>query len=112
MPAEEPATVAGVHVSTVKDWLARAKREGIESLTEKPRGRPMGACRKLTLVQEVWLREQIVGQNPQQLCLRFALWTRRAIGGLIESEFGVAVQIRLIGKYLKRWGFTPRSLST
>ena len=73
------ARVAGVHVSTVKAWLAQAKREGVGSLTEKRRGRPVGACRKLTLAQEVWLREQIIGYRPQQLTLPFALWTRRAI---------------------------------
>jgi len=108
MPAEDLARVAGVHVSTVKDWLARAKREGIGSLTERRRGRLVGACRKLTMVQEVWLREQIVGYTPQQMTLPFALWTRRAIKTLIRTRFGLEVQDRLIGKYLKRWGFTPQ----
>lgn len=108
MPAEDLARVAGVHVSTVKDWLARAKRDGIGSLTEKRRGRPTGACRKLTMAQEVWLREQIVGYTPQQMTLPFALWTRRAIKALIEAQFGLEMQDRLIGKYLKRWGFTPQ----
>jgi transposase len=65
MSAEDLAKVAGAHVSTVKDWLARAKREGEGSLTEKRRGRRVGACRKLTLAQEVWLREQIVGYPPR-----------------------------------------------
>jgi transposase len=108
LSAEDLAKVAGVHVSTVKAWLAQAKREGVHSLTEKPRGRPMGACRKLTLAQEVWLREQIIGSTPQQLTLPFALWTRRAIRDLIRTRFAVEVQDRLIGKYLKRWGFTPQ----
>lgn len=108
MRAEDLAKVAGVHVSTIKDWLARAKREGIGSLTEKRRGRPTGACRKLTMAQEVWLREQIVGYTPQQMTLPFALWTRRAIKSLIQTQFGLEMQDRLIGKYLKRWGFTPQ----
>ena len=108
MKAEELAGVAGVHVSTIRDWLARARLEGVGSLTEKRRGRPVGACRKLTLAHEVWLREQIVGYTPQQLTLPFALWTRRAIRDLIWTRFGVDVQDRLVGKYLKRWGFTPQ----
>lgn len=108
LSAEALARVAGVHVSTVKAWLAQAKREGVGSLTEKRRGRPVGACRKLTLAQEVWLREQIIGYRPQQLTLPFALWTRRAIRELIRRRFGVDVPDRLIGKYLKRWGFTPQ----
>jgi transposase len=108
MPTEDLAMVAGAHVSTVKGWLAMAKREGVGSLTEKPRGRRVGACRKLTMAQEVWLREQVIGHTPQQLTLPFALWTRRAIRDLIQARFGVDVQDRLIGKYLKRWGFTPQ----
>jgi len=108
MTAEDLAEVAGVHVSTVKAWLAQAKREGMGSLTEKRRGRPIGSGRKLTLAQEVWLREQIVGYTPQQMTLPFALWTRRAIRDLIRTRFAVDVQDRLIGKYLKRWGFTPQ----
>jgi len=108
MSAEDLAKVAGVHISTVKTWLAQAKREGVGSLTEKRRGRPVGICRKLSLAQEVWLREQIIGYTPQQLTLPFALWTRRAIRDLIWTRFGVEVQDRLIGKYLKRWGFTPQ----
>jgi transposase len=86
-----------------------ARREGEASLArEKKRGRPVGACRKLTLADEMWLREQIVGQRPQQLRLPFALWTPQAIKALIKERFGIEMQDRLIGKYLKRWGFTPQ----
>lgn len=108
MPIKTLAAVAGVHVRTVESWLARAKREGVESLGEKKRGRPVGACRKLTLADEVWLRDQIVGQTPQQMQLPFALWTRPAIKALVAERFGIEMQDRLIGKYLKRWGFTPQ----
>jgi transposase len=109
MPVKELAAVAGVHVRTVEDWLSRARREGEESLAgEKKRGRPVGACRKLTLADEMWLREQIIGQTPQQLKLPFALWTRPAIKALVKERFGIEMQDRLIGKYLKRWGFTPQ----
>ncbi|WP_226842545.1 winged helix-turn-helix domain-containing protein [Acidithiobacillus thiooxidans] len=38
----------------------------------------------------------------------FALWTRPAIRALIRDHFGVDLQERLVGKYLKRWGFTPQ----
>jgi transposase len=108
MKAEDLAAVAGVPVSTIRDWLARARGEGVDWLTERPRGRPVGACRKLTLAHEVWVRDQIVGAPPQQRTLPFALWTRRAIRELIRTRFGVGVQDRLIGKYLQRWGFTPQ----
>lgn len=108
MSCAELAQIAGVHEMTVRKWLRRAEQEGVGSLTEKPRGRPVGSCRKITLAQEQWLREQIVGFNPKQLVLPFALWTRRAIKALILKAFGLEMSDRLIGKYLKRWGFTPQ----
>lgn len=107
--AKELAVLAGVHVRTVEDWLLRARRDGLSSLEgEKKRGRPVGACRKLTMADEMWLREQIVDQSPEQMKLPFALWSRPAIKALIKARFGVEMQDRLIGKYLKRWGFTPQ----
>lgn len=54
------------------------------------------------------MRQQIVGFSPKQRVLPFALWTRRAIRALILEQFGVDISDRLIGKYLKRWGFTPQ----
>ncbi len=38
----------------------------------------------------------------------FSLWSRAAVGQLIEQEFGIRLQVRSIGKYLARWGFTPQ----
>jgi len=60
------------------------------------------------MVQEQWLHQQIVGFTPAQLALPFALWTRRAIKELILGKFGIDLSDRLVGKYLKRWGFTPQ----
>lgn len=101
--------VTGVHVRTVEGWLLRARRDGVSSLEgEKKRGRPVGACRKLTVADELWLREQIVERNPAQLNLPFALWSRPAIKALIKASFGVEMQDRLVGKYLHRWGFAPQ----
>lgn len=60
------------------------------------------------MADEMWLREPIVGQTPGQMKLPFASWTRPAIKALIKARFGVRMQDRLAGKYLKRWGFTPQ----
>ena len=38
----------------------------------------------------------------------FSLWSRTAVGQLIEHQFGIKLQVRSIGKYLTRWGFTPQ----
>jgi len=108
MTCAQLAAAAGVHVSTVEVWLKRARTQGEASLAERPRGRPVGFGRKLTMADEMWIREQIVDHTPQQMKLRFALWTRPAIKALVRERFGVELQDRLIGKYLKRWGFTPQ----
>jgi len=36
------------------------------------------------------------------------LWNRAAVTELIEREYGIKLQVRTMGKYLKRWGFTPQ----
>jgi hypothetical protein len=49
-----------------------------------------------------------VEKRPEQLKMDFALWTRAAVGQLIEAEFKIKLSVRGVGKYLKRWGFTPQ----
>ena len=108
MGVAEWSAVSGVHPTTIKTWLTRARREGEGSLGEKRRGRPVGIHRKLKMTDEMWLRDQIVGSTPQQMKLPFALWSRPAIKALIRERYGIEMQDRLVGKYLKRWGFTPQ----
>ena len=38
----------------------------------------------------------------------FCLWSRAAVGLLIEHQHGIKLPVRTVGKYLKRWGFTPQ----
>jgi hypothetical protein len=42
------------------------------------------------------------------LKLDYVLWTRKAVMELIGQETGMAMPIRTVGEYLKRWGFTPQ----
>ena len=52
---------------------------------------------------------QLIIQNrPEQLKMDFCLWSRAAVGQLISQEDGIDLQVRSIGKYLTRWGFTPQ----
>ena len=50
----------------------------------------------------------ICDQRPEPLKLDFALWNRGAVAVLIERECGIALSVRAVGNYLKRWGFTPQ----
>ena len=67
-----------------------------------------GEGRSLTPDQEAHIRKLIADQRPEQLKMDFALWTRAAVGQLIAREFKIVLSVRGVGKYLKRWGFTPQ----
>lgn len=71
-------------------------------------GRPSGSGRMLSAAQERKIQQLIQDQTPDQLKLTYALWTRQAVSELIEVLYGVRLTVRNMGKYLKRWGFTPQ----
>jgi hypothetical protein len=62
----------------------------------------------LSSAQEDAIQRMIIDKRPEQLKMDFSLWSRAAVGQLIEQEFGIKLQVRSIGKYLARWGFTPQ----
>ena len=72
------------------------------------RGRSKGDGRTLSQVQEDTIQRIIIDNRPEQLKMDFCLWSRAAVGQLIEQEYGIKLQVRSIGKYLTRWGFTPQ----
>jgi transposase len=59
-------------------------------------------------VQEQAIQRIIIENRPEQLKMDFCLWSRIAVGQLIEQEFGIELHIRSVGAYLARWGFTPQ----
>eukprot|EP01037_Dinobryon_pediforme_P019828 gene19828-20316_t len=81
---------------------------GLAALKLKRRGRSHGQVRRLTEEQETLIQRLIVDNRPEQIKMDFALWSRTAVSQLIERECGVALPVRTIGEYLKRWGFTPQ----
>lgn len=50
----------------------------------------------------------VMGSNPAQLKLEFALWNRRAVMMAVKTMFGIEMPIRTVGQYLLRWGFRPQ----
>lgn len=105
---KEIARVVGVNVGTVLNWSRRYATEGAGGLVSKTRGRRFLSGRTLTLAQEWQLRSMIVGQNPNQMSLPFALWNRRAVMELVKVLFDIDMPIRTVGEYLLRWGYTPQ----
>jgi transposase len=70
--------------------------------------RPKGSGRLLSAREEQEVQWLIQDRTPDQLKMSYALWTRQAVSELIEVRTGVRMQARTVGKYLKRWGYTPR----
>lgn len=98
----------GVHWTTVMGWCRQRREQGLAALLRDERGRKPGEGCKLTAAQEKDVQKLITDRLPEQLKLPFALWTRKAVAGLLEQRFGIKLPVRTMGEYLKRWGFTPQ----
>ncbi len=102
----EVAKLFGVTRQAVGKWV-RAYREGGEkALREKRRGRPKGGS--LLPWQAAQISRTVIDRPPEQLKLPFYLWTREAVGLLIEKRFGIRLSVWTVGRYLARWNFTPQ----
>ena len=104
----EIAEAIGVCHSTVRNWSREYKTGGSKALKIKTRGRKEGEKRRLSTDQERRVQQAIRDKCPEQLNLPFALWTRQAIQQLIKRMFSITMPIRMVGDYLKRWGYTPQ----
>jgi transposase len=101
----EVARTLGMHEHTVYGWVAAARAGGREALKAKPiSGRPP----KLTAAQAQRVYDLLVGKNPEQLQLDFALWTRQLVRELIRREFGVRMSASAVGRLLHRLGLSPQ----
>jgi transposase len=104
----EIAEIVGIHEVTASRWLREYHRHGAASFREQSRGRAYGTHRTLTAAQESDLWNLMVTFTPDELNIPFALWTRKAVQELIRWRCHVAIPLRTVGEYLKRWGFTPQ----
>jgi transposase len=102
------AAIVGVDRRTVGIWLQRYAAGGAAALQAQPRGRKVGEQRTLTPAQETEIQRLLVDKTPDQLKLTFALWSRQAVRELLRVRCGIAMPIRTVGEYLRRWGFTPQ----
>ena len=102
------ALALGVHQNTLSRWLKTLRTVGASGLERQKRGRRPVEQRLLSEAQEAEVKKLIADKCPDQLKLPFALWTREAVRDLIKARFDVALALRTITDYLKRWGFTPQ----
>ncbi len=108
VPVREVARECELSTHTVVEAYKCFRKGGWSAVNIHRAGRPVGSGRMLTADQEKKIQQLIQDRTPDQLKLAYALWTRQAVGELIEALYGVRLTVRNMGKYLKRWGFTPQ----
>jgi hypothetical protein len=104
---DQIATATGLSRTGVFDICKRHAAFGASALNDAPGGRKAGEGRTLTCRQEGLLRGLIAAHTPDELTMPQALWTRRAVGHLIEQRLGLQLPVRTLDSYLARWGFKP-----
>jgi transposase len=105
---DDIAAQTGLSRTGVFDICKRYFAGGAEKLRDRIGGRRTGEGRLLSGQQEKEVCKLICDKTPDQLKMPYALWTRGAVAQLIEHRFGIRVQVRTMGKYLARWGFSPQ----
>ncbi len=106
MSQAKAARVFGVSRQSVNGWHRRWREGGLRALRSKPRGRPN--VPRLKPYQAATVVRLITDRCPDQLKMPFFLWTREAVADLIHRKFGLRLSIWTVGRYLRRWGFTPQ----
>jgi len=102
------ADLLGVSRETVCRWWSAYTAAGPEGLPQERTGRPLGSGRSLRDEQARHIRQLLDENSPEDLGIPSPLWSRRAVGDLIEKEFGIEMAVRTVGDYLKRWGYTAK----
>jgi transposase len=104
----EVADLLGVCRETVCRWWSAYAHGGVDALPHDRGGRPLGSGRLLTDAQADHIQRLLRTHGPEELGIAAPLWSRRAVRDLIRRECGVALAVRTVGLYLRRWGFTAK----
>lgn len=104
----EVVNLFSVSRAAVNKWISAHKKGGQKALLKKKRGRRASDMTLLKPYQCAIIVNLITDRCPDQLKMPFMLWTREAVGMLIERRFGIKMAVRSVGNYLKKWGFTPQ----
>lgn len=107
MNKTEAGKTFGVARGTVQRWMKEYREGGKSALKKGLKGRPPGS-RQLEAKQEAMITRAVTDHTPDQLKFPFMLWTRAAVQQLLEDQFQVMVSVSTVGRWLKRWGFTPQ----
>ena len=98
-----------VNQNTITNWVKKHKEKRNKGLIDSKIGVKSADKKLLNTSQEQAIQNMIIDLMPDQLKLDFALWTRRAVKGLINRELGVKIAINTVGNYLRSWGLVLKS---
>jgi transposase len=108
MTQSEAARTFGVSRQHVIKWDRMQREGGWKALRLRKRGPKEGSMARLKGWQAAVIVNVITDRTPDQLKMPFVLWTREAVGMLIRERLGVTLSLVSVGRYLKKWGFTPQ----
>lgn len=102
----QAARIFKVSRTAIHHWTKATATQGATALKAKKRG-PRSSSRLLPhqAATAVRLIEQ---KCPDALGLPFYLWTREAVQQFLAERFGLSVSVWTVGRYLRKWGFTPQ----
>ncbi|HVK19761.1 MAG TPA: helix-turn-helix domain-containing protein [Actinokineospora sp.] len=101
----EVARLFGVSRQTVGAWVREYRDHGDSAFVPGRRGRRPGEQLALTAQQQEWVARTIGMRAPDEVGLRYLVWTRQAVTELINREFMVVLGATTVASYLVRWGF-------
>ena len=67
-----------------------------------------GRVPRVTPEVEQRLFDLIVGKDPRQYRFDFGLWTRDLVRQVLESEFGIILSVKSVGRVLRKMGLSPQ----
>lgn len=105
---ERPSAVMksfGLCRTTIYRWLGEFKKKGFPALAGSI---SQGPEPKLTDKQKATVKRWILGKDPRQYGLDFALWTRRIVQHLIREKMGIELCLTSVGKLLASLEITPQ----
>lgn len=108
MKYKDIGEVVGIGSTYACKIFRRYECNGAGAIVKGQRGRRPGEQLTLKEEQAAAMQKMIIDKTPDQLKMPFALWTRQAVQQLIKHQYKLAMPIRTVGEYLKRWGFTPQ----
>lgn len=104
---QEITKILNLDVRTVRQWIKRFNKEGIQGLYEHPRsGRP----EKKSRYREKTL--ETIRKNPEEVGEAFASWTLETLHAQINNEIKGSISISTLRRILYDAGWKCRSLKS